>query len=536
MTRTTEPTPATRPTRSTVRARSAILPRVVRAGLATLTALVGLAASGQALVPGVHPITLLTGGDGDYVRLDDLLRPLGGRRSTDHWLGRSRIEVAGRDVSFLAGTALVVIDGGPPRMLSRPVRDEGGHTWVPVEFVTEILPPVVSGSLTLTGGHLFVDTEPGRLDSVTVATVGHSRAVSLHGRFPAGSVVEVAPGTASITLPGCFDGPDQLPGAAVDDSLLTGIAVVDGRHGLEVRMQLGREITGYSPRQESRSEIALLFGDLRDGLTPVDPAPAPARGDVRRVVLDASHGGLDTGVRTRGLEEKWLGLELARTLADSLRAQGFEVFMTRNEDRDLLPESRASFANEIDGDLFLSFGVEDYGAVRTPSVRCLVHAPVAAPEGSEVVAGYRLVRWEAAQAIHVEESRSAARWILRAVPSDGGPVEREPDAAPLRSFEGLDMPAVMVLLGPGGIHPDRWREGRERLASHLVDAVLGYAGRERVAPVSPYEGFGDPRDGRRSGDGDLDERERDRDRRQAERDRQGSTRDDRRPRPRGRGR
>jgi N-acetylmuramoyl-L-alanine amidase len=324
---------------------------------------------------------------------------------------------------------------------------------------------------------------------------------------------------------GCFEGPDRLPGEPFD-SLLTQVAVVEGRHGLEVDLRLGPGATGYSRREETSTEIALLFGSAADGLAPLDPKPARTRGEVHRVVLDPTHGGLDGGRRVGGIEEKWLTLELARTLADSLRAQGFEVFLTRNEDRPLSGEERASFANEMNGDLFLSFGIEDFGAMRTPDVRCLVHAPVEAPGRAQVVAGFRLVPWEAAQSIHGEESRSAARWVLHTASSER-PLDRDADPAPLRALEGVNMPAVLVLLGPDAVDVATWRISRLHLASGLTEAVLGYAGRDRVR-VERFDPFGDPRRGltpvehdRRSEDARRDER------RQAIRDARGSRRDSR---------
>ncbi|WP_434391449.1 N-acetylmuramoyl-L-alanine amidase [Melittangium boletus] len=76
---------------------------------------------------------------------------------------------------------------------------------------------------------------------------------------------------------------------------------------------------------------------------------------VRRVVIDAGHGGHDTGaIGRKGTREKDVTLAISRKLAQQLREQGMEVLLTRDEDRYLKLEERAHVANEARGDLFIS--------------------------------------------------------------------------------------------------------------------------------------------------------------------------------------
>ncbi|HYO52457.1 N-acetylmuramoyl-L-alanine amidase [Archangium sp.] len=76
---------------------------------------------------------------------------------------------------------------------------------------------------------------------------------------------------------------------------------------------------------------------------------------VRRVVIDAGHGGHDTGAIGReGTQEKEVTLAIAQKLARELRDRGLEVMLTRDDDRYLKLEERARMANEMKGDLFIS--------------------------------------------------------------------------------------------------------------------------------------------------------------------------------------
>ena len=76
---------------------------------------------------------------------------------------------------------------------------------------------------------------------------------------------------------------------------------------------------------------------------------------IRRVVVDAGHGGHDTGaIGPSGVREKDVTLAMARRLARRLQAAGFEVVLTRSDDRFLGLVERTAVANAAHGDLFIS--------------------------------------------------------------------------------------------------------------------------------------------------------------------------------------
>jgi len=97
------------------------------------------------------------------------------------------------------------------------------------------------------------------------------------------------------------------------------------------------------------------------------PAPAPApvsAGEptggwdqrvVRRIVIDAGHGGKDPGaLGPEQAREAAVVLAISRALRDELQSRGFEVVMTRDRDVFLTLEARTDLANRRDADLFLS--------------------------------------------------------------------------------------------------------------------------------------------------------------------------------------
>ena len=86
------------------------------------------------------------------------------------------------------------------------------------------------------------------------------------------------------------------------------------------------------------------------------PREAPL-GPNHTVVIDAGHGGNDPGTSHNGLQEKVLVLDIAKRLRDELAAAGVNVLLTRDTDRFIPLSSRATVANRVQADLFVSIHV-----------------------------------------------------------------------------------------------------------------------------------------------------------------------------------
>ena len=89
---------------------------------------------------------------------------------------------------------------------------------------------------------------------------------------------------------------------------------------------------------------------------------------IGRVVIDAGHGGHDTGtIGPTGLTEKELTLDVAKRLGDLIAERsGSEVVFTRTDDTFVGLEERTALANEKQADLFISVHAN---SSRLPAVR-----------------------------------------------------------------------------------------------------------------------------------------------------------------------
>jgi N-acetylmuramoyl-L-alanine amidase len=86
------------------------------------------------------------------------------------------------------------------------------------------------------------------------------------------------------------------------------------------------------------------------------PAAKPVIGRLRRIVVDAGHGGHDPGAKgARGTQEKDVVLGIALRLAKKLRDDlGLDVVLTRSTDVFLELQERTAIANQVGADLFVS--------------------------------------------------------------------------------------------------------------------------------------------------------------------------------------
>jgi N-acetylmuramoyl-L-alanine amidase len=120
-------------------------------------------------------------------------------------------------------------------------------------------------------------------------------------------------------------------------------------------------------------EVAKVLEQLPAPPQPPSLPPPPSLTGLRRIVVDAGHGGKDPGaIGPSGVREKDITLSLARKLAGQLRETlGCEVVLTRDRDIFLPLEERTAIANKVGADLFISvhanaatnrqaYGIETY--------------------------------------------------------------------------------------------------------------------------------------------------------------------------------
>jgi len=261
-----------------------------------------------------------------------------------------------------------------------------------------------------------------------------------------------------------------------------------------------RLIVDLGVREAQREAIARAVPRA----APDDEDAESGRRPIRRIIVDAGHGGHDTGaIGPRGVREKDVTLAMARRLAEKLRGQGFEVTLTRTDDRYLKLEERTAMANMARGDLFVSLhtnanprrdrsGVETYFLNVTDDryARRLAARENGSLDMEETPRDVQRILTDLDSKASAGASRTLARMVekeitIRARQSQGPVRDRGVKNALFYVLLGARMPAVLV---ETAFISNRAEEKRlaspayqQLVADGVTRAVVEFAGQSRLA-------------------------------------------------------
>ena len=297
-------------------------------------------------------------------------------------------------------------------------------------------------------------------------------------------------------------------------------ALADAKRLQEAAAREKPASTGFLPAAHAASlpaaTVAKISTPAEDAPRPRDPPPAdlaspkpadsPSAGSqgliralglkIGRVVIDAGHGGHDTGmIGPSGLREKDVVLDIALELGRLIEQKlGAEVVYTRSEDTYLKPAARTKVANDAKADLFISVhanassvrsvrGIETYYLNLTTDAWAMKVASRENAASDRSVHELRDLLGKIAQQDRVAESREFATRMQAAVfsgltKSTSGLRNRGVRQAPLIVLVGAQMPAILAEVGflsnPTDEKLFQDKDYRRQVAQHLYDGVAAY--------------------------------------------------------------
>jgi len=207
-----------------------------------------------------------------------------------------------------------------------------------------------------------------------------------------------------------------------------------------------------------RSIVLAVFG-LSLAANPLSlaaqaPSPAPSI-----VVIDAAHGGGDTGAALGAQSEKAYTLSLSVRLRSLLAARGFQVITTRESDAAIEPDRRIAVANHAGAIACLSLHATTAGS----GVHILVSSLGPADQA-------HFTPWKTAQAAWVSRSLALAGVLNSALSNAGIAVTLGRVGLPV--IDSLTCPAVAVEIAP---RRTAGAPGAESLDDPAVQANLAEA-------------------------------------------------------------
>ncbi len=213
---------------------------------------------------------------------------------------------------------------------------------------------------------------------------------------------------------------------------------------------------------------------------------SPSTGNV--VVIDAGHGGQDSGAMAGVVSEKDLTLDVAQRLDRMLQGQGVPTVMTRANDTYISLAERAAVTNRLPDCLMVSIHFNDVKKSGSNGVETYYADHQIFPEK-------RLISWlpffEKASTSHPNpESQKLADSVQQALVTRTQATNRGTKAEQFFVIANVRHPAVLVEGGFLSNKDDAARladgDYRERLASAITDGVVVYRNsiRQRQATLA----------------------------------------------------
>ncbi len=257
------------------------------------------------------------------------------------------------------------------------------------------------------------------------------------------------------------------------------------------------------PRKSSRTTTVAHV----DG-APVEAAPPTADGEtslvralglkIGRIVIDAGHGGHDSGtLGAGGIEEKDVVLDVALRLGKLLHDRlGAEIVYTRADDTFIPLETRTAIANKAQADLFISIHANSSSDASARGVEVYYLNFTSDPEAMRVAGRENAV---STQSVHelsdlvkkialkdkIDESKELAADVDESLfagieKGNAGLKNRGVKKAPFVVLIGANMPSILAeisfVTNPEDASELETPAYRERVAESLYNGVARYAG------------------------------------------------------------
>ena len=282
-------------------------------------------------------------------------------------------------------------------------------------------------------------------------------------------------------------------------SVLTGPAIEPAEPAREAKPVDAESKSSTAPAAPPAPETKPADAETKI-ITPAKPPNAGTRSLIRslglklsRVVIDAGHGGHDTGTMgPSGYAEKELVLDVATRLKQLIETGlGAEVVMTRSDDSFVPLEARTAIANQQASDLFISIhanssrvqsvrGVETFFLNFTSSREALETASRENAASERTIHELQDLVKKIMLRDKVEESREFAEHIQRAMAGrKGSGADRGVKQAPFVVLIGANMPSILAeicfISNPQEERLIKTAQHRQAIAESLFEGVRSYA-------------------------------------------------------------
>ncbi len=390
------------------------------------------------------------------------------RKSLTVWFGNTRI-------GLRENKRIIRLDNAKLR-LAHPVRVESGDWMVPVDFLTSALPTLLNQPVNyqVGGNRVFIGEIHPNTFTVGVETIPNGAQLTFqfaqpiqlqtaarNGKwvlFLGPHPVEPLESTFRFTSPYVsavrFDDQDGVPKLIITPSNV-GLDffphLTEGGRVLLAQIKQPRAAV-VTAHPQPTAAAATARPPASQSAAPVPQAlstSAATAAELPVVVLDAGHGGTDTGARGKnGLLEKDLTAQLVARVRVALMATGkYKVVLTRVGDVNLTSNQRDVIANIAHPIAFISFHAGDMGAA-IPRINIYSYAPSSSPDpGAANIASPLFVPWDLVQLGYASQSFRLAEDLQQQLAATTHDTGSKPWQVPVRVLRSVAAPAAAIEVG-----------------------------------------------------------------------------------------
>ncbi len=256
----------------------------------------------------------------------------------------------------------------------------------------------------------------------------------------------------------------QPKGRKVAGQRLLGNGEVELRFGpapRELRIQERLCILSHPVQEDASGDLLISRQDVLHVIEPVlRPTYIANRRAVRTVVIDAAHGGHDTGTVTPYAREADVTLAVATRLGAELKKRGFEVRFTREDNQYLSPQARVDKVNAEPLAMFVSLHLN---SGRSDLQGAQVYTLSPAEQDDKKLPGHEFSQASMALAVALQS----------ALVEKGGQTDGGCRRAHYSLLNSLRCPSVMVELGYATNPEEGLRLSSEENQIKLANALAG---------------------------------------------------------------
>ena len=358
-----------------------------------------------------------------------------------HGIGTVLIPLLGTDVTFHEGARRLFL-GGTASAISSELR-KGDPSTLALHFAEAVNPNIHSEGNALI---LSFTRDP---------VVSFTEYEGLNDKLFSSSAYEEKNGTATLTI----NGSAPLLAKFADNGRTIVVSAAPAPPSETPTASSPSNAQPQTPPEQA-AQPTNVFESVVPGTAPL-PIRRPQT-SAFLVVIDAGHGGSDTGARiTPNLPEKAITLSLARRLRQELQVRHIPVTMLRDSDSDLTLEQREAATNLARPSVFVSLHAEPGASLR-------IYTPALPTSSDAALQRNTFLPWQSAQGAFSADSGALASSAAEAMGKRKMNAQVRP--AFLQPLHAIAAPAIAV---EAPADANGLKISEDQLAGALAEAIAG---------------------------------------------------------------